>query len=497
MQNKLAKLSFGHIAAEEEAEELREYFLETSEYAELVRNDRKFIVVGRKGSGKSAIYVNLRDSFSKQKNASVIALQLDNYPWAIHKKIYDETGAAQRSYVASWTYLILIELTKQLLEYEKPVRYKFWDRSFWIHRINANRRKLSRYMRDKYGKLAPSVGELYAERLRSLSNVQIGTVSADSEIRERDFQLLRDSILEERKVLQELVLNVLPKHNTHFVLFDQLDRAWDNETDTKQMLIGLLLASRDLLRSADQLGKKLRIVIFLRDDIYEQLRFEDKNKLSPDIVKLIWNDSALKALLEQRMRKTANLSWDDVFASTVVRNRQLPFGFMLKRTLLRPRDIINFCVLSLAHAKEQNHNKIEKDDISFAETSHSEFMRNEYRDEAQATHPYFDTLLEIIRELGTSSFKPSQFVDTYNAKEKTEKDLNYLSSDGALTILVELSILGVRKPQPQGGRPYLYRYQVEPTVRLEPKEIVQVHPCLVKVLNLSETTLRDLEEDEE
>lgn len=84
---KLDKLNFGHIAAEEESDALRNYFLETREYNELVTDDKKFIVIGRKGSGKSAIYVNLRDTFSKQEDAAVIALQLESYRWGIHRKI--------------------------------------------------------------------------------------------------------------------------------------------------------------------------------------------------------------------------------------------------------------------------------------------------------------------------------------------------------------------------------------------------------------------------
>src|SRR5688572_12333502 len=106
----LDKVSFGKIAAEDEAKELAEYFVETNEYSSLKSDNNKILVIGRKGSGKSAIYVHLRDSLHKQRNTSVIAIELDAHAWSEHKRLRDESSSPQRAYVASWNYLMLIEL---------------------------------------------------------------------------------------------------------------------------------------------------------------------------------------------------------------------------------------------------------------------------------------------------------------------------------------------------------------------------------------------------
>lgn len=387
---------------------------------------------------------------------------------------------------------MLIELAKQILEYEKPAKYRVVDAKIWRERLDANRRKLRRYMRRKYGALAPSINELFYEKLQNTTKFQIGTLALESDTDEKTYQRLRDSIVEETKILQDLVLHVLPKGKIHLILFDQLDRAWDNENQIKQMLTGLLLAARDLLRASSLIGKRLRIIIFLRDDIYTQLRFEDKNKLTPNITRLVWNETSLQALIEQRIRTTSKLAWGDVFAATSIR-QQSPFDFMLQRTLFRPRDIIYFCNLSLARAREQRHDFIYLEDITYTESIQSEFMRQEYQDETQATHPYFDLLLETIREIGRIHFQLWQFLRAYRSKQATENDLLQLRAEDALNALIELSVIGVIKPVPsvqKGYRPrteYLYRYKVDPIMRLVPKSRLEVHPSLVKVLNLLET----------
>ena len=57
----LSAVEFGHIAAEEEASNLQRYFVETKEFSDVVSDKSKLLVIGRKGSGKSAIYVVVRD----------------------------------------------------------------------------------------------------------------------------------------------------------------------------------------------------------------------------------------------------------------------------------------------------------------------------------------------------------------------------------------------------------------------------------------------------
>ncbi len=70
----LQRLSLGAIAAENEFRTLEEYFLATSEYLRTQRGEAE-LVAGRKGSGKTAIFFMVRDSFRQQKNSIVTDLR--------------------------------------------------------------------------------------------------------------------------------------------------------------------------------------------------------------------------------------------------------------------------------------------------------------------------------------------------------------------------------------------------------------------------------------
>jgi ABC-type multidrug transport system fused ATPase/permease subunit len=84
----ISQVDFGHIAAEEEAGNLQRYFIETEEYKKVKSDAHKILVIGRKGSGKSAIYLALRDYLpTKEKAVVVEALSLQDYPWKIHKEV--------------------------------------------------------------------------------------------------------------------------------------------------------------------------------------------------------------------------------------------------------------------------------------------------------------------------------------------------------------------------------------------------------------------------
>jgi hypothetical protein len=68
-----------------------------------------------------------------------------------------------------------------------------------------------------------------------------------------------------------------PKHE-YFICFDQLDLGFDpTKQDYTNRLVGLLLACRDLNIAGREHGKRFFVVIFLRQDIYDTLHFEDKN----------------------------------------------------------------------------------------------------------------------------------------------------------------------------------------------------------------------------
>jgi hypothetical protein len=92
--------------------------------------------------------------------------------------------------------------------------------------------------------------------------------------------------------------------------------------------VGLLLVVRRVNNAAQENGKRLSAIIFLCDDIYQLLRFEDKNKITESAVARIeWDtgqtSDSLKHLMEKRFAKVFDTEevgcWNRVFNE----NRQM------------------------------------------------------------------------------------------------------------------------------------------------------------------------------
>lgn len=76
----LKKLNLGSSSAENEMRDLNSYYLETDQYLKALRGEAH-LVIGRKGSGKSAIFLQIRD-IERERNRSlniVLDLKPDGY----------------------------------------------------------------------------------------------------------------------------------------------------------------------------------------------------------------------------------------------------------------------------------------------------------------------------------------------------------------------------------------------------------------------------------
>jgi hypothetical protein len=100
--------SFGAIDAD--ADKLLDTCFEDHEAYLDARSHAKFLVLGRKGSGKTAIYRKLlrdarHDSFS-------FGHDFTDYPWHLHDKQGHAGVPEEHRFLQSWRYLILLTLSK-------------------------------------------------------------------------------------------------------------------------------------------------------------------------------------------------------------------------------------------------------------------------------------------------------------------------------------------------------------------------------------------------
>ncbi len=109
------ELSFGVPAAERD-NELISCFVESDIYRKLL-NGEKTIILGNRGSGKSALFKKLADDEVIRKNI-VVQLAPDEYSYELlsetMKKEAEGSWAKQGANSAAWKYLMLLRVMKEL-----------------------------------------------------------------------------------------------------------------------------------------------------------------------------------------------------------------------------------------------------------------------------------------------------------------------------------------------------------------------------------------------
>lgn len=103
--------SIGQPSAEEDP--VLEYFL-TTDAVRLVEENEIFLVLGRKGSGKTALVKHFTKD--RERNPYRRPLNLRGYPWALHYDLADSQVGEMEAYVASWRYLIAAQAASACLE---------------------------------------------------------------------------------------------------------------------------------------------------------------------------------------------------------------------------------------------------------------------------------------------------------------------------------------------------------------------------------------------
>src|SRR5438105_5194264 len=142
--------NFGAIDADAD-ELLKECFQNHPAYV-AARDNKKFLILGRKGSGKTAIFKRLITERTHEYFS--YGHTFDDYPWA-HHDLQAQTGVPEeRRYVHSWKYLINIGLAKLLLNADQS---QPWDDGS-MNALQA----LEAFVVDSYGSRDPDLRQLFS-----------------------------------------------------------------------------------------------------------------------------------------------------------------------------------------------------------------------------------------------------------------------------------------------------------------------------------------------
>ena len=272
----LTRLSVGDPTAENEMTSLADYYLSTDEYKKALRGEVN-LVVGRKGSGKTALFVQLRDAKRSKKANIVVDLKPEGFQLVkLKERVLDflTEGAQQHLITALWEYILLLEITYKVLEKDRELHLR-------DHRLTAHYTALKQL----YGDTELSQEGDFRERLSKLSDQLIheffrrfgskGQQAAqNSRLNITTNQVTEVLYQHDIRNLYEALIRYLLLKEEVWLLFDNIDKGWDVEgISVEDILIlrCLINANRKIEREFKGRRIKFYSIVFVRDDVYSLL----------------------------------------------------------------------------------------------------------------------------------------------------------------------------------------------------------------------------------
>lgn len=355
---------FGDDVAENDAH-LSEYFIETPAYRMALSGEKRFII-GRKGAGKSAICQQLQKQLPKA-GALCIPLAPQRIQFtALKLGLSDLSRWGNESDAVLqrvWYYGLLCETAYALVRQSKREH----DSEF---------AKIAAFVNKHYNYSEPNA---FARLLKTTSlfleqlELGIGPLSVRRPGRAFDPIAVETELENLRVPLASFIARHLPQGV--YILIDNLDEGWDNSAEANAFVRGLLLAVYEIC----QPNIPVRLIVFFRADMYDNVtrQFQHVDKYRQFQEHIYWGRKEIIELVAQRLRVNLKIKkpmtdlhvWNVVFDGDDDRTN-IPH-YIIDRSLLRPREVLQFCRLAAEKAQQRGHPKITMEDIQDSEREYS------------------------------------------------------------------------------------------------------------------------------
>jgi len=359
-----------------------------------VLSGNKRYVVGRKGSGKSAI-VRYISSLKTPRTFST-CLDFGNFPFEELYDLPDNRFPKSSQYVTFWKYVILCGVVQMFVENEA---------------ISSNLRKELKKIFFPGGikSLSSMMSHWNSLELGATFLGTGGTAKASKETVNHNLP-----IRQKLEILKNFVLENIDT-SKYFILFDDLDEGHEEMHDPEirkkytSLISSLFKAVEGIRRDFIDTNVRVYPVLFLRDDIFRIVDDNNRTKWLKKMVHLNWTKTNLRKMICHRIRIDGGFHpsssdteiWHSLISRAPVKHRKNNntvtskqiYRFMLGYTHYRPRDLIVFMQLAAEHANSmRNKNGYKLTPTCFKESvaAYSEYMKFQLEDELFGILPNLD-----------------------------------------------------------------------------------------------------------
>lgn len=328
------ELHFGHLDASQEAVEqpelLRDGYYDYREAVYGITVRHTWLILGPKGSGKSAVLENIRLNWDPEPQRFFTYWNLGAFPVNDVTQIgTGQSGGASRAQ-AAWEFLLLLRIVESLMS----------DQGLTCPGTFT-----------KMAKALQTNGLITGDWLSRVSRWANTKVKFDAKVLGVEGQWDSDTItpLDVSAYIREQ-LSAIQTDSSHAIALDGLDSFFFEAEDEWTSLSALMSALYSLNREMLANGLPIVLVAAVRSDILDVLPGSEVTKLKPHSVHLDWNAGGIGARnhLWTLLSKKAGVHHPEVrnIVSQYLRtdvaigpHRSLP-EFLLDNTRLLPRDAV-------------------------------------------------------------------------------------------------------------------------------------------------------------
>ena len=477
---RIRKIYLGHPDALQDSR-LLDYFIPTKEFEDAIRG-RRMIFIGRRGSGKSANFQAIKEELTERKGALTTAIAPDDFELERISQFLEQAYSLVNQklvFQSTWHYVLLSEILKALAEngdrlYESP------------------NDKIATSLRQYY--------ETYQDRLALDFGSRVVTVLTDAVAGKplgggnpADTQEVIKS-LRDYQIARRLKEFAIREKISYFIIADDLDKHW--RPDSRQsidLLIGLITEADRLQRFFEG---RLKVVMFLREDIYDVLARYDDDLPKRSVLRMEWTQTNLRHLIAERLAIAADefneedeATWSVIFPHDV--NGQRASDYILSRTLPKPRDVLDFCQKAIDQAQRNGHDAVTQEDILDGEASFSEGVFWSVGTEFRGIYPGLEDV--IFEFAGVTETMPwtkfeklaSKAIKLHEASISRWIGNDVTDPESLGSILFRVGVIGLSTgagPTPffANGRTFAETWNL-----VTPQPTVHIHPAFVKFLDIA------------
>ncbi|MFD2784908.1 P-loop ATPase, Sll1717 family [Hymenobacter rubripertinctus] len=330
----------------------------------------KCVIIGRTGSGKSALIRRLEES---TKNLTRIQPESMSVKYLTNSNVLGYFRSMDVNlnffYKVLWKHVFIVELLKlhfsedinkkeNIIEslYNKA-RNKFgkvnpakergiqyldnWSNEFWQkteHRI----KELEKQAEDKFlvsTGLDKAVFNLKGE------STKIFSTKTTEEIKYKAEKIISEIQAEELYEVINIMKDLLStSQKKYYIVIDDLDKEWASP----QIVYDLITSMIEVIKEF-QIFKNAKIIIALRDNLHQMLfsakehRGGQREKFNILYLDLTWSKQSLRELIDKRLKIISGdvLSSSNAF-EPIGKTKESGFDYIIDRTFLRPRDLITY-----------------------------------------------------------------------------------------------------------------------------------------------------------